>query len=364
MKLGTAINASLSVLWLLSAIAVFVSASWLWQAGWIADVDQFMRQRYIYDVRMRNTELFEKFAEDHDLDRHIRELTQLIGEFRDVQKGDVLADFKRTTYAELVWANQQANNLATAYAWVNEWIEFDGRDIGALTEKARLLMLAPVTVSQGIEIFDDLQHRFPESLPVADARATALAQSGQLGEAFSSFLPFLPSRGEVTDPLIVHIGDPVGYSPNVMLIENEEPVRGSSHWNQHDYYWTLTIDPGPAFDTVVLRPRQELPIGLSLDVVTSAGKIITPEVHPTGLAEVEDGFYRKQSQRFAELKIAGIKRDPGDVVQIQVIARIAPPDTLVKLFLPQVRPVLIDQLKVAGNNVALSTYEQNRDAFH
>lgn len=361
MKIGTTINLLLAALWALAAIAAFIAFSFYTRAGWVASLDTAIKHHYVQEVRDRSQLVTARFQSNHDLHAHIADLDSLMDSLTDIQKGSALESTKRFTFAELVWANQQVGDLSTAMHWVTRWIAFDPRDLQAQTEQARLYMLVPGTRAKGEKLFDQLAHQFPESLSVADARATAYAQSGQVGQAFLRYIPFLP--GHRQDPLFPVIGSAMDSTVDVHL-ENArgEFVVGETNWTNDGPLWLLTIDAAPAFDAISLRPPVDLSVDTNLIYVRGNGKELKPDIVASGLDAQGDGW-RKQAQRYGELRISGLA---GASLPVTVLLKtvVAPTRTLTRLYLPNVAPIVEQQLGAMNQPAALAAYKQYAQTIH
>ena len=181
-------------LWSIVIFGIFILVSWQFQANWINEVDGFFKDRYLVQPGQR----YEKIMSDYELNGKNEtitlELERMLQDLEAIQKGDEIYYTKRTVYQQLVLNLLRQHQISDALMWTQRWLAFDSIDLHARLTHALLLMIVPETKPEAEDQLARLRAQFPFSLRVANGSASAYASIGQIGSAFTFFVPFKSNK--------------------------------------------------------------------------------------------------------------------------------------------------------------------------
>lgn len=120
-----------------SLLSLAILVSWNFKPGWIDQLETRIIERHV-SPHQKRLEQAESYIEKMDLDNAVRVLESSRAALSFVRKGDRLAPERRTTLKLLSGLLARMGHKQQAYAVVDEWEEFDGRDINARLQRVRL----------------------------------------------------------------------------------------------------------------------------------------------------------------------------------------------------------------------------------
>jgi len=345
MRQRSFINLVLTFLWGVAGICGFLVISWQAHLTWIDHLHEWVTQRILLEPTERYEKIVAQLRMDKDQHKAIVDLEILAGNLASVQKNDVLDPTKRSVFTQLVWLYQQQHDIENAARWATYWRSWDPWDLNAQIEWAGIMMTSADTYAAGKSTFVGLVDRFPELLGLATSYARALAKSGQFGEAFMVFSPFLEQSPE--HPLIKPIGRLPDLDWDALLLRNNEPgQRTSRNWATSKKDWTLHIEAGATVDKVVFL----VPV-TSIIYVRSVSLLHDGIAHYVPFSQIKaDGFIHhndylwKSDYGPATLTIFPEKPNTGNF-KVKIDLGIAPPDVLLNLIRPPIGAMTLTQLE-------------------
>jgi hypothetical protein len=316
--------------------------------GWIDNLHQWTTDRIVTEPQRIHENILRRQRLDQDARKTTDDLEALASKLASVQKNDVLDPIKRTVLSELVWFYQQQNDRPSALHWAEYWRSYDPWDLDAQIEWASIMMASADTYAEGKATFETLTSRFPELLSLASSYARALAKSGNFGEAFMVFTPFL--RKSPDHPFVKSIGELPDLDWDVRLHNiTESTQRTSRNWASSKNHWSVYVQAGPAVDKVVFHlPSTSIVFVHSMSLIQKGIRYQVPfsEMEYEGLTDYADGLW-KSDYGHATLAIFPAKPGTGDFT-VEIDVSIAPPDVLVNLIRPPIGPMTLSQLESLG----------------
>lgn len=335
-------------LWGLVIFGFFILASWQLEANWINQVDDFFKDRYLVQPNARYEKLLSEFKLTGDNEIAIRELERLLRDLEAVQKGDELGHRKGIVYQQLVLTLRRQQQYSDALMWTRKWLAFDSRDLDALLTQALILMIDPETKPEAEFQLAMLGAQFPFSLSVASGTASAYASIGQVGRAFTFFAPFIEPND---NPLLDRIGD--------TFVRNWElktkPVEKA--WTIDRTGLEITYESGEEINSMIILFSRG--VELAITVTETRSNLELPFII-RGLTKTNDGLYRKRTGTNSSISLMDYQvRQP---ITIRIKTTVAKPETLEKLLLPFMFPIVVEQLQKEGLDEPLKIYRRLYDA--
>jgi len=342
------LNITTISLWGLVIFGFFILASWQIEANWITRVDDFFKDRYLVEPDERYEKLLAEYELTGDNEIAFRKLDRLLRDLEAVQKGDELGHTKRIAYLQLVITLRRQQQLSDALMWTKRWLAFASRDLDALLIQALILMTDPETKPEAEFQLAMLGAQFPFSLSVASGTASAYASIGQVGRAFTFFTPFIESND---NPLLDRIGDTV--------VRNWELRTKPT-----DKAWTIdrtgveiTYEPGEEISSMIILFSRGMELVIT---VTETRSNLELPFTTRGLTKTNDGLYRKRTGIYSAISLTDYQvLQP---ITIRIKTTVAKPETLEKLLLPFMFPVVVEQLQKDGLDESLKIYRRLYDA--
>jgi tetratricopeptide (TPR) repeat protein len=322
-------NLTLMALWTVTLGGLTVLVLWFSSPDLIESADQVFRRHYLYEPIDRYQHIIHEYEQTNDHLEVISALLELTEDLERVQRIDELMSVKRVTFAQLVRVFVRIEQFEQAAIWVEKWLEFDPKDVEAQLFKARLLVINPNTRADGEYQLGVIKNRFPNALPVANGRAAAYANVGELGRAFLEFLPFLPGSEHLLPRKIGETLRVIDYSHR-----EGDPVTPMTEDFESSDSLELHIQHTPE-DAAV-------------------------QYDPTGLQETDYG-YRKRIGYHGVLHLYKYKQSQD--FDIKVTVKVAAPEILEKLMELQFQSLVTTQLQEMGEAAAIDTYEAFRETL-
>ena len=329
-------------------IGIFILVSWQFQANWINEVDGFFKDRYLVQPGERIKKILSDYEPTGDNKIVIRELERMLHDLEAVQKGDEIYYQKRVAYQRLVLTLLRQHQISDALMWTQRWLAFDSIDLDALLTHALLLMVVPETKPEAEYQLAMLRAQFPHSLAVATGSASAYASIGQVGRAFTFFIPFIQPND---NPLLDQIGD--------ILIRpwqlKATPIAKA--WTIDRTGAEISYEAGEEISSLNIPFSHGLE--LAITVTETRSKLELPFV-TSGLLKTNDGIYRKRNDAHSTISLSDYQvRQP---ITIRIETTVGKPETLETLLLPFMFPVVVEQLEKEGLDGPLQIYRQLYDA--
>jgi hypothetical protein len=335
-------------LWSLVIFGVFILVSWQFQANWINKADGFFKDRYLVQPAERYEKIMSDYEPTGDNEIVIRELERMLHDLEALQKGDEIHYVKRTVYQQLVLTLLRKQQISDALMWTQRWLTFDSMDLDALLTHSLLLMIDPETKPQAEYQLARLRAQFPFSLRVASGSASAYASIGQVGSAFTFFVPFIKSND---NPLLDQIGDTF-IQPWVLKTTPVEKV-----WAINKTGVEISYESGEEIGSLIIIFSRGME--LAITITETRSKLELPFV-TMGLSKTDDGLYRKRAGTNSSISLLGYQvRQP---ITIHIKTTVAKPETLETLLLPLMFPIVVEQLEKEGLDEPLQIYRRLYDA--
>lgn len=180
---------------LLVMFCFFVAVFVIWSAAphWVNYIDNLIIAKYTekYDERLENA----KRAIQHErAEAGVDLLIDLINDLNKIQKLDRLDPVKRRAFDQLIQVLKRQNRLESALYWAEKWIDFDNKDLFALTQRTKVLYSITERRDEAKRLISDLRKQLPESRVVFDTYYQILLKEKRIAEAFLAFLEFSEIR--------------------------------------------------------------------------------------------------------------------------------------------------------------------------
>jgi hypothetical protein len=335
-------------LWSLVIFGVFILVSWQFQANWITEVDGFFKDRYLVQPEERYEKIMSNYEPNGDNEIVIRELATMLHDLEAVQKGDEIHYVKRTAYQQLVLTLLRQKQISDALMWTQRWLAFDSMDLDALLTQSLLLIIDPETKPEAEYQLARLRAQFPFSLRVASGSATAYASIGQLGSAFTFFVPFIKPND---NPLLDQFGDTFIRS----WLLKTTPVE--KKWAVKKTGVEISYESGEEIGSLIITFSRGM--ALTITVTEIRSKLELPFV-TMGLSKTNDGLYRKRAGTDSSISLLDYQvQQP---ITLHIITTVAKPEVLETLLLSSMFPIVVEQLEKEGLDEALQIYRRLYDA--
>lgn len=163
-KISTAIRIALLIF---SGFAFSTLFVWIYSPSIVYRIDDYILEQYFkhYENRLQEAENILK----SDQARGLSLLEELIDDLENIKKLDNLYRLKRRVFFDLVNAGRSIDYGKSLF-WVDQWIDFDDRDLTAKVSKAQLLYGPRETRAEAVLYMESLYKEYPDIPTVYEAR--------------------------------------------------------------------------------------------------------------------------------------------------------------------------------------------------